>query len=629
MADGFGGGVDWSPEQRTELLNWLTLCSCHEGHIEPGSPLDRALDYWLARYRDEAAVRQVHESALLPWSQTPVAQRHHMEIAFLELWRQPDRAVKTLYRLSLTLGDDIRERLSRLMAWDRRGAPSSTQVMLPWKVANRPAYVRWMLARLGFGSDEADAAQLLKPPAVLGLAWGVCGGLALASLIWLASLLMASGEPVLVPEVPEAVRQVVIWETYRTGLNTYDLVLGTAKGLQLYRSVPARSRIRVRWQWTVHVNIQVLGESERWHAGTLPQPIRPCDPAWPMRSLVVIEAERGASEAGQLAMRLLDRGSADVVLMGRDWQQQLSQVIQDGVRTERDQLVMILPPESVQPPVRFAGAIGVIRTDDLPALVEALEFEGVEPLETIWPGATIIQGAPLLHGLPRQDEESGVTFVEVCGGTFTMGSDDVRKNEDGKDVFRDEKPKHPVTLSIFEISQTEITRAQYGQAANDDGTLPAGNVTWHQAKAFCEQRGWALPTEAEWEYAARGGTTSKWSFGDDEERLDDYAWSRRLDINPVGKKLPNPLGLFDIHGNAVEWVEDCYDAETYAKRTGEGFTFVVNPQIDKPCHYRVLRGGWSDFDPEGLRSAFRFRDESEVRYEVVGFRCVRRLRRQP
>ena len=86
----------------------------------------------------------------------------------------------------------------------------------------------------------------------------------------------------------------------------------------------------------------------------------------------------------------------------------------------------------------------------------------------------------------------------------------------GSDEFDWEKPPHPVTLSTFEISQTEITKAQYSESLerSKGGTgLPAVNVTWHDAKAFCEKSGYALPTEAEWEYAARGGSITPWSFG--------------------------------------------------------------------------------------------------------------------
>ncbi len=249
----------------------------------------------------------------------------------------------------------------------------------------------------------------------------------------------------------------------------------------------------------------------------------------------------------------------------------------------------------------------MVRTDDFQALTQKLAFEDAEPLAKIWPKATV-QGEPLLWGLPRKkkDEASGTTFVEVCGGTFTMGSDFVQKSRDGEDIFANEKPKHPVTLSAFEIHETEITRAQYEQDGKGDDTLPAVDMTWHQAKAFCEKRGWELPTEAQWEYAARGGTTSKWSFGDDEERLGNYAWVNTFRMNPVKQKKSNPLGLYDMHGNALEWVGDCYDAEAYAKRgpaANEGSTFIVNPQIDNKCKYRVLRGGWSVGGPEYLRSA--------------------------
>jgi len=227
----------------------------------------------------------------------------------------------------------------------------------------------------------------------------------------------------------------------------------------------------------------------------------------------------------------------------------------------------------------------------------------------------------LLRGGPEQtpDPRTAITFVKVCGGTFTMGSDD----------FDDEKPPHPVTLSPFEISQTEITEAQYRESLerSKDGTgIPAVSVTWHDAKAFCEKSGYVLPMEAEWEYAARGGSVTQWSFGDDTKQLGDYAWysgNSKDSVQPVRQKLPNPLGLYDMHGNAWEWVEDCYDENAYHNR----LELLVDPRVSGSCQSRVLRGGsaW-DVVPWLLRSARRVGREPGFRRDDIGFRCVRRPR---
>jgi len=197
----------------------------------------------------------------------------------------------------------------------------------------------------------------------------------------------------------------------------------------------------------------------------------------------------------------------------------------------------------------------------------------------------------------------------------------------GSDEFDREKSPHSVTLSTFEISQTEITEAQYSESRErgKGGTdLPAVNVTWNDAKAFCEKSGYALPTEAEWEYAARGGSITPWSFGSDEKQLGNYAWYTKNSVQPVGQKLPNPLGLYDMHGNAWEWVEDCYDENAYKNRP----ELLVDPRVGGSCQYRGLRGGSArNDDPGVLRSADRGGIQPELRGVDAGFRCVRRPRR--
>jgi serine/threonine-protein kinase len=181
-----------------------------------------------------------------------------------------------------------------------------------------------------------------------------------------------------------------------------------------------------------------------------------------------------------------------------------------------------------------------------------------------------------------------------------------------------------------------------GYAVTDDS--PVAQVTWNDACAYCawlsqqEQRppwyrpdgkggwliaakasGYRLPTEAEWEYACRAGTTTQYSFGDDYAELEQYGWYSKNaggKSQPVGLKLPNPFGLFDMHGNLQEWCQDFYDENWYEK------PLPNDPKGPSSRSNRVLRGGsWNS--ASFCRSAYRFSNTPSYRYYLNGFRCVR------
>ncbi len=229
------------------------------------------------------------------------------------------------------------------------------------------------------------------------------------------------------------------------------------------------------------------------------------------------------------------------------------------------------------------------------------------------PPARPTEVAPCVPGEERT--ENGMVFVRLCAGTFTLGSaaDDLRADSD-------ERPAHEVTLSAFWIGKTEVTNEQYRRFRPDqqwEARLPVTNVSWSEAKAACEHFGGRLPTEAEWEYAARAGSRAAWSFGDDEQRLGEYAWYQAnagSKPQPVGMKKPNLWGLHDMHGNVWEWVAD-WDGpyNSAAQRDPTGPTTGAS---------RVLRGGSFIQPPTYLRSAYRGRFLPEVRDRNFGFRCV-------
>ena len=226
-------------------------------------------------------------------------------------------------------------------------------------------------------------------------------------------------------------------------------------------------------------------------------------------------------------------------------------------------------------------------------------------------------------------------LVLIPAGEFLMGSPD---SDTG--APNDEMPRHRVRITRpFYLGVTEVTQGQYravtGQSpskfkGSDD--LPVVGVSWNDAIAFCDklsarekgQLGGAryrLPTEAEWEYACRGGSTTRYSFGDDAARLGEFAWYKGNSdgkTHPVGQKRPNAFGLFDMLGNVLEWCSDGYQGDFYARSP------VENPVCPfEGAASRVLRGGsWYDF-PRDARSASRGRRAPGDRNDDLGFRAAR------
>jgi len=206
----------------------------------------------------------------------------------------------------------------------------------------------------------------------------------------------------------------------------------------------------------------------------------------------------------------------------------------------------------------------------------------------------------------------GIECVWVKAGTFMMGSP---TNESGRDSG---ETQHEVTITQdFYISKYPITNAQYGKTVSGKENHPVVDVTWTEADAWAQSRGGSLPTEAQWEFAARGGVNSKGYIYSGSNNLDNVGWywdNGYATTHPVGQKQPNELGIYDMSGNVYEWCSDWYGA--YPTNA------VTNPTGPSTGVDRVLRGGYWISNAQGCRVAYRNRYLPSSSYISIGFRVA-------
>jgi formylglycine-generating enzyme required for sulfatase activity len=227
----------------------------------------------------------------------------------------------------------------------------------------------------------------------------------------------------------------------------------------------------------------------------------------------------------------------------------------------------------------------------------------------------------------RVNPQDGLPYVWIPPGSFQMGC-----SPGDTDYRPDEKPTHPVNITKgFWMGQTSVTVGAYQRFAAATGKamppapdfnsgwsqdqMPMVNVSWNEAQAYCAWEGGRLPTEAEWEYAARGGSTEA-RYGP----IDEIAWYNQNSgrrTNPVGGKRPNRFGLYDMLGNVWEWVMDWYDEEYFQSNPSQ------DPAGPPRGDCRVLRGGSWDGEPRFVRASSRYGVLPGDRGFGVGFRCAR------
>jgi len=253
-----------------------------------------------------------------------------------------------------------------------------------------------------------------------------------------------------------------------------------------------------------------------------------------------------------------------------------------------------------------------------------------------------VSSMPLYAEQPAHNPSLDLEFITVPAGQFVMGTTNL--NEAIADLpdpkaamIKDETPAHTVVFEKpFLLSATEVTQKIWLSVMNsrpgpDSGwqaknwqQLPVVSISWNAANEFIDRLNqqsthfrYRLPTEAEWEYAARAGTTGLRPFSKID--MDDYAWyinSSNDEVQPVAQLKPNAWGLYDMHGNVWEWVADWYSPTTYSE------SVKTNPQGPEQGNKKIRRGGSYHCPPHLIRPAYRAADSLDKAYSVLGFRLV-------
>jgi len=283
--------------------------------------------------------------------------------------------------------------------------------------------------------------------------------------------------------------------------------------------------------------------------------------------------------------------------------------------------------------------VGILVSTNL-AIAQVSNTDGLTPIDgVVIPQAQTSQPQAVMPGVVFNDCDECPEMVVIPAGSFLMGSppdpeQDPFSNAKPVKIGEDnEKPQHRVTIQSFAIGKYEVTQEQWHAVMGDNPsknkgrTLPVENVSWGDAQSFVQKlsrktgKKYRLPSEAEWEYSVRGGSTTTYPWGNSDAELHVYAWFNAIAnaTNHVGLKKPNQFGLYDMLGNVWEWTQDCWNANYNGSPT-DGSAWV-----NGNCSLRVLRGGSWLYLPLDLRSASRNRSAIAGRLSSNGFRVAKDL----
>ncbi|MFO1054020.1 MAG: SUMF1/EgtB/PvdO family nonheme iron enzyme [Planctomycetota bacterium] len=665
-ARAYGDRFRFSSPQRAELRDHLVRSEVDDQGrhhpVQPSSKLGRALAFWRVQFARERGSRRM----IAPAQLAATADLLDLEEAMLDLLDRPERAAPRLAALAERgLADTIRGRLRHWapMGMRTEAHESAAIACLPW--GHDPArpdigvdQETWQtLSGLGLAESLLERRH---PPLPLHLRFSLGAGIAIAILALFAGVTGWRSDRTGWALVEHGARPADVRSSLEDVAGHVDVLAESPRASIVNRhyseQLPGTSGVfDVSWRESSLDNPERRDGFTVWRAGRNPRPGRPQFPDWPHRTVLWLDFEvQGDGDPWQsFVHRMLDAGVVDIAYVGMAAHAEASV----AARRPDQQLVYIVQAEDpVGDMLNARESIGrfvVVRASD----TTQLPLPGLDPVavNSLWQAATIERES---ESSVRLAAAIGIDFVAIPAGRFALGSP---KEEEGR--FDDEGYVRDVEIAAFDMARTEITRGDWRRvmpksswptewsSARDDDALPANFIDWGSALRFCnalsdreglgraypdlkdedsvstpvrwdrDADGYRLPTEAEWEYAARGGTTTPYPWAGGESKLSEHAWWRKNadGPRPVGTKPANGFGLHDMIGNVLEW---CWDGWNVPGADPRG-------RDESTDGSRVVRGGSFDYVyPRRLRSAYRYWCQPSVQDSGLGFRCVRAPRRQ-
>ena len=644
-------GFDFN-HSRHQLLHdfsQLALLNAQETRLDGGADfVQRTVHFWQQRYREIDSLLSKQETPRFTWK---ASQRQHqltLDLALCELWQRDslDKAANTLFDLhqhqgKFSLKREVERRLGHYtcLGWQEAEA-SKERIVLPYNWHTIDGKTQQQLKAAGFGGTAQQ----------LAIGWNKTTGVLLGALAGLAVIALGVSINKMWPlfDPKPATIKVVPYSPQPSGYFTKQegdqLLLGQRKtGVFEQVTAPKNATVHLLWHkqtaQAAQMDMTKEGDVELWRLGERQRSQRPSK-EWFDISLAVIQASPKAAKAQVLAAKLLDSGTADQVIIGRKWKKTQAMLLKSLKPALNSQWLYI---NTAKQKANKGNSIAWWR--NMSALLRSLNKPKRYTVEEL--GGEVLRGDPKLIKMEDSrigqviDLKHGMKLMPIPQGHFQMGSDNGRDNE---------KPVHKVTFNYdFWMSETEVTFTQYDayatgkNKADDEGwgrkNRPVINVSWQDAQGYVRwlsknnEQGLRcrLPSEAEWEYAARAGTTTDYFWG--EKASHEYAnygkdeccgglvkgRDQWLNTAPVGSFPANDFGLHDMNGNIDEWVQDGYDGyqDNYQGAPTDGSVWQ-----QKASGGRVLRGGSWVNNSGDMRASVRDFNTPDGRGFNGGFRVV-------